>query len=151
MDMQQVSPRYDLLLVAADLAERRLLFAELLEAGYEVLPVAGLLPAVQGMFLRPVAPPLILVDTYSDEYATPEHIEELLQLVPGVSVVLLIGAIGGATWKPLERRLTAVLHRPIRIGEVVDVVRRTRGRPFPRSHTDQARKPTLLAEVPRLA
>ncbi|MGA2254636.1 MAG: hypothetical protein ABSG53_08250 [Thermoguttaceae bacterium] len=132
MNIRQDLPRYDLLLVAADLEERRLLFAELQEAGYGVLPAPGLLPAVQTVFLRLVAPPLILVDTQSDKYATPEHMEELFQLAPGVPVILLISGIGGAAWKPLEPRLTALLHRPIRIGEVVDVVRHTLGCPDPR-------------------
>jgi DNA-binding response OmpR family regulator len=113
-----------LLLIASNLEERRLLFAELKEAGYEVLPVPGLLPAMQALFSRLLTPPLILIDVQGDPYATPQHVEELLQFAAGVPVVLLIGVFGSEDWKPLEPRLAALLLRPIRIGEVVETVRR---------------------------
>ncbi len=122
---QHDSPGHGLLLVAADLEERRLLLAELREEGHEVVPVPGLLPALQALTLGLAAPRLILVDTRDDEYATPEHIDELLQLSPEVPVVVLVSAIGSENWKPLESRLLAPLRRPIRCGEVADVVRRT--------------------------
>ena len=40
--MGESSAHRDVLLIAADLNERRLLFGELLEAGYDVIPVPGL-------------------------------------------------------------------------------------------------------------
>jgi hypothetical protein len=51
-----------LLLAAADLEERRLLLAELLEAGYQVAPVPGLEFAVRAMLGRSVRPSAILLD-----------------------------------------------------------------------------------------
>lgn len=116
-------PERALLLVGAELQERRLLYAELLEAGYEVLPLPGLLYAIRAMLLGKLAPPLIVVDVYGDDYGLPEHVEALIKTAPSVPVVLVIGAIGHEAWQPLRGRVAALLQRPITIGQIVDAVR----------------------------
>jgi DNA-binding NtrC family response regulator len=112
----------DVLLVAAELSERRLLFGELLEAGYDVLPVAGFVSALGLLLQHAVSPRLILLDVQGDEHATPESAEHLLGLIPEVRLLLLVGVIDAALWQPLEGRVAAVLHRPITIGRVVEAV-----------------------------
>ncbi len=120
--MEPTSEKRDVLLVAAELSERRLLFGELLEAGYDVLPVAGFAPALGLLLQHAVNPRLILLDVQSDEHATPQSVEHLLGLIPRARLLLLVGAIDAALWKPLEGRAAAVLHRPITIGGVVEAV-----------------------------
>jgi flagellar biosynthesis protein FlhG len=114
----------DLLLIAADDEERRLLFAELREAGYPVLPVPGLGYAMRMLSLRAVAPSLILLDAHDDPFARPVHVGRLAALASGTPVILVVGAIGMAWWEPLRPKLAALLGRPIRIGEIVDAVRK---------------------------
>ena len=90
------------LLVAAELSERRLLFGELLEAGYDVLPVAGFAPALGLLLQHAVIPRLILLDVQGDEHATPQSVEHLLAQIPRRSVARarrsdrrrLVGAAG---------------------------------------------------------
>ena len=120
--MEPTSEKRDVLLVAAELSERRLLFGELLEAGYDVLPVAGFALALGLLLQRSVIPRLILVDVQGDEHATPQSVEHLLELIPRARLLLLVGSIDAALWKPLEGRIAAVLHRPITIGRVVEAV-----------------------------
>lgn len=124
MDIPQPPPRRDLLLSSADLEERRLLLAELMEAGYEVLAVPGLLFATRAILLRIVAPPLMVLDVHGDERATPEHVERLLDLAEGVPIVLVVGALRSESWEPLRPRVAAWLRRPLSVGDVVDAVRR---------------------------
>ncbi len=119
----------DLLLIAADDEERRLLFAELREAGYAVLPVPGLGYALRKLSLRAVAPPLILLDAHDDPFAIPIHVVRLISLAGRAPLILVVGAIGLARWEPLRPKVAALLSRPIRIGEIVAVVRKEfRGR-----------------------
>ncbi len=120
--MEPTSEKRDVLLVAAELSERRLLFGELLEAGYDVLPVAGFASALGLLLQHAVIPRLIVLDVQGDEHATPQSVEHLLGLIPGTRLLLLVGAIDAALWKPLEGRVAAVLHRPITIGGVVEAV-----------------------------
>ncbi len=114
----------DLLLIAADDEERRLLFAELREAGYAVLPVPGLGYALRMLSLRAVAPSLILLDAHDDAFAIPVHVDKLTALAGGAPVILIVSAIGMAEWEPLRAKVAALLARPIRIGEIVGVVRK---------------------------
>ncbi len=123
MDIQQPPP-CDLLLSSADLEERRLLLAELMEAGYQVLAVPGLVYAIRALLLKIVAPPLVLLDVHSDEQATPQEVERLMELARGSPVVLVVGALGSEAWGPLRPRVAAWLRRPVSVGEVVDAVRR---------------------------
>ena len=39
--------------------------------------------------------------------------------------MLVVGAIQRQQWEPLRGHVTAILHRPISVGEVVDAVRQT--------------------------
>lgn len=117
-------PDRDVLLASADLEERRLLFAELKEAGYDVSPLPDLSYAIRAVLLRLLWPRLILLDVCGDRHATPAEVERLLKLAPGVPVVLIAGTLLRESWEPLRPRLAALLHRPISIGDVVGVVRR---------------------------
>jgi hypothetical protein len=119
----QGEPTRDLLLIAADLEERRLLLAELLEAGYQVLPLPGLAYAIRPLRLKLLTPPLMLVDIQGDQHATPRDVERLLAAAPGVPLILVVGAIDNAIWEPLRPRLAALMRRPISIGQIVDAVR----------------------------
>jgi hypothetical protein len=121
--MEPTPEKRDVLLIAAALSERRLLFGELLEAGYDVLPVAGFALALGLLLQRSVIPRLILFDVQGDEHATPQSVEHLLGLIPEVRLLLLVGVIDAVLWQPLEGRVAAVLHRPITIGRVVEAVR----------------------------
>ena len=120
--MEPTSEKRDVLLVAAELSERRLLFGELLEAGYDVLPVAGFASALGLLLQHAVIPRLIVLDVQGDAHVTPQSVEHLLGLILGTRLLLLVGAIDAALWKPLEGRVAAVLHRPITIGGVVETI-----------------------------
>jgi DNA-binding response OmpR family regulator len=121
-------PKQALLLIAADLEERRLLYAELLEAGYEVLPLPGLVYAVRAILMRRVTPSLVLLDIHGDPRATPAAVQQLLNLVPKVPLILVVSALDSTCWEPLRARATELLRRPVSIGEVIAAVRRTRAR-----------------------
>jgi DNA-binding response OmpR family regulator len=114
--------RYDLLLVAADWEERRLLYAELLEAGYAVLPVPGVAYAARLLRLT-TAPPVVLLDTQGDQDATPPRAKALLRLCPNSRLVVVVGLRDSGQWEPLRPRVAALVRRPVSIGEVVAAVR----------------------------
>jgi hypothetical protein len=116
--------KHPLLLVAADLEERRLLYAQLLEAGCQVLPLPGLVYAVRAILMRLVTPSLILLDTHDDGRATPANVEKLLSLMPKTPLILIVGALDNSRWEPLRRRVTQLLRRPVSVGEVVAAVQR---------------------------
>jgi len=113
----------DVLLVAADLSERRLLYGELLEAGYDVLPVQGVALALGNLLQKLAVPRLILLDARDDPEVTPESVRYLLNLVPGVLLILVVGSIDRVMWQPIESQVTALLARPITVGKIVEVVK----------------------------
>ena len=117
--------RRDVLLVAADLNERRLLFAELLEAGYDVMPVPGMALALGAVLQGSVVPRLILLDVRGDEHATPKSVEHLMTLISAVPVILVVGSIDRSLWEPVQPRVAAMLARPITIGKIVETVKQT--------------------------
>jgi DNA-binding NtrC family response regulator len=119
--------RRDVLLVAADLEERRLLFAQLKEAGYSVLSVAGVRYAMRALAMHLVAPRLILVDVDDDPQATPETIHGLRALAAGARLMLVVGAMAAESWKPLQTEGVALVRRPITVGKVLEAVKRVLG------------------------
>ncbi|HUE17002.1 MAG TPA: hypothetical protein VMR25_22685 [Planctomycetaceae bacterium] len=121
--------RRDVLLVAADLTERRLLFAELLEACYEMMPVPGMGLALGALLQGSVEPRLILLDVQGDEQATPQSVEHLLTLISGVPLILVVGSIDRSSWESVQPRVAALLARPITIGGIIETVKQTL--PFP--------------------
>ncbi len=116
------APRYDLLLIAADLEERRLLFAELLEAGYTVLPLSSLIYAIRLMRAGTIATSLILLVAYGDDGTIAARVEDLLRLASGSRLILVVGSIESERWETWRNRVAALLYRPISVGEIVDVV-----------------------------
>jgi DNA-binding NtrC family response regulator len=122
--MTEGPERRDVLLIAADLNERRLLYGELLEAGYDVKPVTGLAVAVGFLLQKSVEPRLILIDVRDDPEATPTTVAHLLTLVPAVPLILVVGSIDRSAWETVRSRV-AVLARPITIGKIVEIVKQT--------------------------
>jgi DNA-binding NtrC family response regulator len=114
----------DVLLIAADLEERRLMLAELLEAGYRVSPVPGMAYANRWLHSSP-APPLVLIDAYGDDAATPAGVQSLLGRCRDSRFVLIVRAADRPHWEVLRRQTAALLRRPISIDEVIEAVRRT--------------------------
>lgn len=123
--MTEGPERRDVLLIAADLNERRLLYGELLEAGYDVKPVAGLAVALGALLQKSVEPRLILIDVYDDPEASPNTVEHLLMLVPAVPLILVVGSTDRSEWESLRTRVAALLARPITIGKIVETTKQT--------------------------
>ena len=113
-----------ILLIASDLDERRLLLAELREAGYEVLPAPDADYAIRAMLLKLVRPSLVLWDKHGQPSTTPEQEQHLSNLTLNVPWMVVESAIPPGGAEPLGRPATTVLRRPIRIGEVVEAVRK---------------------------
>ncbi len=114
--------RHDILLASADWQSRTLILAELQERGYEVMAVPGLRYAIQAVLRGLVDPPLLIIDVYHDQEATPDDLKGLLTLLPQRPVILLGGAFDQARWQSLADDVTQVFHRPIRVGDVVEAV-----------------------------
>jgi DNA-binding NtrC family response regulator len=106
------------------LNERRLLFGELLEAGYDVSPSPGFAPALGVLLQNAIVPSLIVLDVQGDEHATPKSVEHLLTLKPGIPLILIVGKVNKALWDSLESRVVATLHRPLTIGGIVEAIRK---------------------------
>ena len=123
MILIEESPCRDVLLIAADLGERRLLYGELLEAGYDVLPVPGIAVALGRLLQHSVEPRLVLLDAHEGPEGTPQAVRYLLTLVPGMPLVLVIGSINRAQWEPIADQV-ALLVRPITIGKIIEAVQR---------------------------
>ncbi|MCD6291666.1 MAG: hypothetical protein J7M34_14300, partial [Anaerolineae bacterium] len=70
-----------------------------------------------------VAPRLVLIDVWGDEFATPERVRELASALPGVPTILLVGTFERDAYASLADRVTALMVRPVRVGEVVQRVR----------------------------
>jgi len=111
------------MLIAADLNERRLLYGELLEAGYDVKPVPGLAVALGFLLQKSVEPRLIVLDVHDDADATPKSAEYLLTLSSGVPAIAIVGSVDRAAWEALQTRLAALLPRPIAIGKIIEIVK----------------------------
>ena len=123
--MTEGPERRDVLLIAADLNERRLLYGELLEAGYDVKPVPGLAEALGFLLQKSVEPRLILIDVRDDPEATPNTVTHLLTVVPAVPLILVVGSIDRSAWETLRSRVAVRLARPITIGKIVEIVKQT--------------------------
>ncbi len=121
MDGQPLSR--DILLIAADWHSRTLTLAELQELGYDVMTVPGLYDGLRMVLRSQVAPRLTLVDMAQDDFGSPERVNELVQALPGVPVILVVGAFERASYAGLSDHLAALMVRPVRIGEIVDRVR----------------------------
>jgi DNA-binding NtrC family response regulator len=124
-DKTGTSSQRDVLLVAADLNERRLIYGELLEAGYDVLPVPGIVRALALLLPHSVEPRLVLLDVRDDKEASPQSVDYLASLVAGIPLIVVVGSIDRAIWEPLAGKVAALVHRPVTIGQIVDVVKRT--------------------------
>jgi DNA-binding NtrC family response regulator len=113
----------DVLLIAADFHERRLLYGELLEAGYNVVPVAGVAIALGHLLQKSVEPRLILLDVRNDQEATPKSVQYLSALVSAPFIVV-VGTVDRELWTAIEPSVAAFLARPITIGQIVEAVKR---------------------------
>ena len=113
----------DVLLIAADWQSRTLVLAELQEAGYSVIAAPALRHAYRALLGRRIHPKVIVLDVSGDEEATPEYIEQLLELAPGSRLVLLTGAYDAEDWRPVQGRAAKSLRKPMSVGEVVETVR----------------------------
>jgi hypothetical protein len=112
----------DVLLIAAQLGERRLLLGELIESGLDVHPVPGYPAALGKLLQHAIEPRLTLFDVQGDEHATPQSVEHLAGLNPGL-LVLIVGSIDKELWEPLAGRVAELIHRPISIGQIVEYVK----------------------------
>jgi len=119
------STHCDVLLIAADRQSRTLVLAELQEAGYSVIATPALRYAFRALLGRRVHPEVIVLDVSGDEEATPGYVEQLPELAPGSPMILLAGALDLAAWQPLRDRVAGFLRRPLRVGDVVEAVRRS--------------------------
>jgi len=115
--------RRDVLLIAADRDERRLLFGELLESGYDVVPIPEFERALGELLQHLIEPRLFLIDVGDDEELTPQAVDYLLKAAGIVPVILLVGTFNRAKWESLGPRLDALLCRPIAIGAIVEAVK----------------------------
>lgn len=115
----------EVLLVAADGRTRALLLAELQEAGYNVVALPSLEVALAALATGRVNPALVVLDVQGDPRADRRGIGQLLNfLEEDVSLVLVVGAYDARTLAPLRARVAAWLSRPLRVGDIVTVVRR---------------------------
>lgn len=111
------------LLVAAEWRARALLLAELQEAGYEVVALPGLRLVVSALATHRAQPLAAALDVTGDPHASPEGVEQVLELLGDTPVVLLVGAYQAATYAPLEPRVARWLVRPVRVERIVEAVR----------------------------
>jgi CheY-like chemotaxis protein len=116
-------PSQDILLIAPDLDERRLLLAALREAGYAVLPAPSADYAIRAILLQLTLPSLVLWDEHGERSTTPAKRHRLSSLTPNVPWMVIESAIPAGQREPLGQALGKVLRRPIRIGQVVEAVR----------------------------
>jgi DNA-binding NtrC family response regulator len=114
----------DVLLIAADWQSRALVLAELREAGYSVIAAPALRHAYRALLGRRVHPRVILLDVSADNDATPEYVEQLYELAPGIPLILLTGAYDAKDWQPILESAAGNLRKPVSVGEVVKEVRR---------------------------
>jgi hypothetical protein len=110
-------------LIAPDFDERKLLLAELREAGYEVLPAPDADYAIRAMLLKLILPSLVLWDEQGGRATTPAERDHVSRLAPDVPWLVIENAIPTCRQQPLRQPLARVLRRPLRIGQVVEAMR----------------------------
>src|SRR5262245_37343459 len=103
----------DVLLIARDWRSRALTLAELKEAGYGVTAVPGIRFARELVERRRIDPPLLIVDVHDDPDASPAAVERLLELAPGIPLILILGSYRTSEWEAVGGRAALVLRRPI--------------------------------------
>jgi DNA-binding NtrC family response regulator len=113
----------DILLIAADWQARALTLAELQEAGYEVMALPGLRYGLKAVLLSRVAPRLVLLDVWHDDFAAPDRVRDLIRALPGIPVVLITGTFEREAYAALEGQVSALLARPVRVGDIVKRVK----------------------------
>ncbi len=114
--------RKDILLSAADWQSRALILAELQELEYEVMAVPGVQYAINAALKGLIDPPLLIIDVFKDDSASPENVRGLLTLFRGRPAILLTPALDQARWHPLQSQVTRHFRRPIRIGDIIEAV-----------------------------
>lgn len=111
------------MLVAAEWRARTLLLAELQEAGYEVVALPSLRLVVPALATRRVQPSIAVLDVMGDPHASPEGVEQVLELLGNAPVVLLVGTYQAPTYAHFEPQVTRWLVRPVRVERIVEAVR----------------------------
>lgn len=114
------------LLIAADWQSRALLLAELQERGVDVRTEAGVKWTLRALLNKPLAPPLVFLDTREDSDATPEKVARLLRLLgedgTPPRLILLVGTFERGLWAEAFGESATILTRPKTVGEVAGVV-----------------------------
>ena len=113
----------ELWLVAGDHDERRLLYAELLEAGYDVLPLPDASAMTSFLSGGLPKPQLVLLAVSSDGHPSSEAIAQLAERISGAPLMLVVPAAWPRDAERLAGRVAVTLLRPVSIGQVVEVVR----------------------------
>ena len=121
--------RKDILLSSADWQSRTLILAELQELGYEVMAVPGVKYAINAALKGLIDPPLLIIDVYGDESATPDQVRGLLTLFRHRPAILLVPLFAQARWEPLRGEVARFFRRPIRIGDVIQAAQACLARP----------------------
>jgi hypothetical protein len=111
-----------ILLIAPDLEERRLLLAELRDAGYEVLPAPDADYATRAMLLQLIQPSLVLWDEPGEPSTTSTERRRLSSLTSNVPWIVIEPAIPTGPREPVGGPTSKVLRRPVRIGQIVEAV-----------------------------
>jgi DNA-binding NtrC family response regulator len=108
-------------LIDADHWPRALLRAELIERGYDAIGFATLDEAIVRLAReRPLRPGLVLIDLAGQELT--RGAVALLSAGDVVPVIGLVGAVEAAEAQRLG--FTALLRRPLSLGQIADAVRR---------------------------
>lgn len=114
--------RKDILLSSADWQSRTLILAELQELGYEVMAVPGVKYAINAALKGLIDPPLLIIDVYGDESATPDEVRGLITLFRHRPTILLTPVFDQARWESLRGEVARYFRRPIRVGDVIQAV-----------------------------
>jgi DNA-binding NtrC family response regulator len=111
----------DVLLVAADWRSRVLLRAQLIEAGFQVCATDSWSSARQ-VLLTVDVDGIVVVDLL--DLPTPTEVLRELSALVSPARLVIIGAAGTVPVHALRSVATAVLCRPLRVGDVVSAIAR---------------------------
>ncbi|MDH7488809.1 MAG: hypothetical protein QHH80_04820 [Anaerolineae bacterium] len=113
---------YDVAVAMAETRPRSLIVAELEERGLSVCAWPDTTATLRALLTGEADARVVVLDLGGESGLSPEQAAQVARALNGRRLILLMSAYGGDRYAEARRHAFAVLVRPFRVGDVVQVV-----------------------------